>query len=120
MVFYKQTEKGFSVFVPSCVAGVFEKKAGGSLVCFETCVYSVVEVWRWCGVVVIRDVCEDEGIQVPDRGEATVRRVKGAVTLSHSWWCGDSGVEMDSIVRSGVATASAARLRRDFVRVRMK
>ena len=53
-------------------------------------------------------------------GEATVRTVKGVVTLSHSWWCGDPAVEMDSIVRSGVATASAARRRRAFIRVRME
>ena len=53
-------------------------------------------------------------------GEATVRRVKGVVTLSYSWWCGDSAVVMDSIVRSGVAAASAAWRRRVFVRVRME
>jgi hypothetical protein len=51
-------------------------------------------------------------------GKATVRRVKGVLTLSHRWCCGDSAVEMDSIARGGVAAASAARRRSAFFRVR--
>ena len=50
--------------------------------------------------------------------EATVRRVKGVLTLSQRWWCGDSAVEMDSIARSCVAADPAARRRSAIVRVR--
>ena len=52
-------------------------------------------------------------------GDATVRRVNGVVTMSHSWWCGDYVLDIDSNVRSGVAAASAARQRRALVRSRM-
>jgi len=53
-------------------------------------------------------------------GEATVWRVNGVVTMSHSWWCGESVLEMDSIVRRGVEVVSAARRRRALVHVRME
>ena len=33
--------KGFSVFEPALIAGVFEEKASSSHVCFEACAY-------WC------------------------------------------------------------------------
>ena len=52
-------------------------------------------------------------------GNATVRRVSGAVTLSHNLWCGDSVSDIVSNGRSGDAAASAARWRRALVSLRM-
>ena len=52
-------------------------------------------------------------------GNATVRRVSGAVTPSHSLWCGDYRSDKVSSVRSGVAATGAARRRRALVRLRM-
>ena len=49
-------------------------------------------------------------------GEAAVRRVNGVVTMSHSWCCGESVLEMDSILRRGVEAANAARRRKGLVK----
>ena len=42
------------------------------------------------------------------------------VTMSHTWWCGDFILEMDSIGRRDVEAANAARRRRTLVRLRME
>ncbi len=52
-------------------------------------------------------------------GDAIFRRDSGVLTLSQKLWCGDSVSDIVSNVRSGVAAASAARRRKDSVRLRM-
>ncbi len=39
--------------------------------------------------------------------------------MSHNWWCGNFVLDIDSIVRGGVAAANAAMQQRALVRLRM-